>query len=183
MITLAVIMFLIMVTTIPSATYAGNADVVLQTQGFLGERALGLGYQFNPRHRFEASVGTYNVENDEHRQLNLGYTYSPFSINSRLGETKIFSPGVYTLFTRGHDLYFSSSPDHYPYKDYYDPNGVRFGLSMAFSHVVHWTNTALELVYQVMALDQGVIAAYNNSEDIDELEYFMSSGLMLRVGF
>ena len=127
-------------------------------------------------------MGTYSMESDEFQQFNLGYTYSPFTFDWRMGETKIFSPGIYAIYTQGDD-YFTQSPDRYPYAEYYDPNGVRFGLSVAFSHIVRWSNYSLEIVYQVMALDQGIIAAYNNSNDLEELEYFMSSGLMLRFGF
>jgi hypothetical protein len=173
---------LMMMATAPAVSFAGDMDVVLQTQGFLGERALGLGYEFNSRHRIEATVGTYHVDSDEYRQLNIGYTYSPFQLDWNCGKTKIFSPGIYALFTRGHDLYFVHSPDRYPYKDYYDPNGVRLGITLAFSHVFQWASQAVEIVYQIMALDQGVIADYNNPEE-DELDDFMSSGLMVRVRF
>lgn len=160
---------------------AGHVEVVGQTAGFLGEQAYGLGYEFNSRHYAEVTVGKYSVEGEDNHQLNIGYTYSWWHVPWLHGISKIFCPGLYALTALGRDEYFLASPDKYPYPEYYDQTAVRFGLTLAFSHLFLWENGGLELVYQVMMLDHGLIAKYNNPNE--GLEDFISSGVMLRMQF
>ena len=175
-------MLLILVTLlfVTPVAQAYDYSLVYQYAGFFGKNAIGLGVSASDYHMFEVSVGEYSLEEKRQLQLNLGYRYTPWVVDTEIGQIKPVSLGLHALYSDGGGKYFLQSPDQYPYADYYDQTALRLLFSYAISYrPSFWPR--LEVLYQNGILDNGLVALYNNRKS--DLQYFWSSGLSLRWKF
>lgn len=75
--------------------------------------------------------------------------------------------------------YFMTSPDKYPYEQYYDETALRYGLE--FGSTMTFKDYNFAVAYRLRILDSGLIAVYNNKNR--DLQYYISSGVSLQYVF
>lgn len=146
--------------------------------GFQGAWSAGLIYDFNPAHRMEFLLGEYSVANEREYQVDLGYMYTPW--RAHFGDVG-WAPvqvGAVAMYALNGD-YFAVSPSKYPEPGYYEQTALRLGLRAGTE--IATLGDRLRLGYEVVFLDSGVTAAFNNATK--DLEYFMSAGLKLSYRF
>lgn len=171
-------LFLIIVVriTVPAAAEWG---LLLGTAGFQGAMTLGLTYQLSVRHALELSLGQYAIENQAAYQVNFGYTYTPARIQLGPMAWAPVDMSALLIYALDNQRYFVVSPSRFPTPGYYEPTALRAGLSLGTELAI--LKDRLRLIYQVVILDNGIVAALNNrAEDVN---YFLSAGLKLRFDF
>ena len=99
-----------------------------------------------------------------------------------IDQNKVWRPLQFGFFTvRSWDgrNYFLTSPEKYPYEQYYDETALRYGAE--FGSTFTFTDYHIGISYSLRILDSGFIALYNNKSR--DLRYYISSGLSFQYVF
>ncbi|MBO9666592.1 MAG: hypothetical protein J7501_07225 [Bdellovibrio sp.] len=158
---------------------AGDWRVVVQRAGFLGTIAAGAGYDFTEHHGIEFSIGTFPIAEKSYYQSNFIYRYSHWNTPVEGHMWKPIQVGVFLVLAMADGKYFITSPDKYPYAKYYDETALRYGAELGTSFT--FAVTRIGLGYYIRVFDNGLIAAFNNSNR--DLQYYVSSGFNLSYTF
>jgi len=143
---------------------------------YMGEQYIGTAYASeNLKHLTELTDGkTDGVYAADVEQINLQYSYSPFSYQIVKMQTNILGIGFILSHWNG-STGFIESPEQYPEKNYYPM--TRYRASLLFTH--SWTYQNWSVFVNWALLDQTAIALYNNPEYTNKKEIW-SSGFGLR---
>lgn len=146
---------------------------------YQGHRYIGAAYNSeNLKHITELTYGrTEGIIGSDVEQLNLHYSYSPFSYQIQKLQTNILGIG-FILSRWNSSAGFIDSPEQYPEKNYYPM--TRYRISLLLTHA--WTYRNWSFFVNWALLDQTAIALYNNPEYAHKNEVW-SSGFGLRYTF
>jgi hypothetical protein len=161
------------------AAQATPWSLVVQRAGFLGVAAAGFGYNITENHQLEYTLGTYPIAEKNYYQSNFIYRYSHWNTPVEGHMWKPIQIGFFIVYAMNSEKYFITSPDKYPYPKYYDETALRYGVELGSSFT--FAVTRIGIGYYIRIFDNGLIAAFNNSNR--DLQYYVSSGFSLSYTF
>lgn len=146
--------------------------------GFLGEDAMFFGF---PWGSFEMifGFGQFQLSGENFYQLNAGGHYYPASYQFGRFQWRPFGAGAYAMYADADSQYFLTSPDIYPYPNYYEQTALRMAFSLATSLRTIAFKRRVEFIYQANLIDTGVVVIFNNPSDL--FIDFWSSGIMFKM--
>jgi hypothetical protein len=162
-----------------SVSAQAEVRILFEKSGFIGKYALGASYEFSPEHAVDYLIGVYQIESEDFYQSNLIYRYSRWNVPFYGNTWRPIQFGLFMVYAMNQDKYFMRSPGKYPYPGYYDETALRYGAE--FSSTFTMWPSGFAVGYHVRIFDNGIIAAFNNSNR--ELQYYISSGLSLQYVF